>query len=138
MSNNPSSYKYVYKKNMNETEDLIDNFKYKYEEIKYILDNKIKEFNSAEENQKAINERFASKLEELEIVNDQMRGIILSKEKEAELYIGKLNELNNKFFTLEKETEKNNKYFRITLIEKDVYILKNRIKLKSCPIIYPT
>ena len=138
MSNNPSSYKYVYKKNMNETEDLIDNFKYKYEEIKYILDNKIKEFNSAEENQKAINERFASKLEELEIVNDQMSGIILSKEKEAELYIGKLNELNNKFFTLEKETEKNNKYFRITLIEKDVYILKNRIKLKSCPIIYPT
>ena len=81
---------------------LIDNFKYKYEEIKYVLDMKIKEFNRVEDNNKVIIERLAVKLKDLEKINSHLKEIIYEKEKESDKFVERLRELNYKLVEIEK------------------------------------
>jgi hypothetical protein len=106
---------------MTEDRELIDNFKYKYDEIKYILDMKIKDFNREEEKNKVIIQRFALKLNELEKINLHLKKLITQKEKENEEFIRRLKELDQKINDFEIDS-KNNQNFKKVLIEKDVKI----------------
>ena len=65
-----------------ETEELVNNFKYKYEDLKYIFDLKIKEMHIAENNYREILKTFQYKLEELEDLNSQLKNLVISKENE--------------------------------------------------------
>jgi hypothetical protein len=77
-----------------ETEDLINNFKLKYEELKIILDDKIKELHNTETTYKEYIMKFQFKFDELESVNYKLRNLLIEKQNEndelarqnAELY----------------------------------------------------
>jgi len=65
-----------------ETEELVNSFKYKYEDLKYIFDLKIKEMHIAENNYREILKKFQFKLEELEDLNTQLKNLVIAKENE--------------------------------------------------------
>jgi hypothetical protein len=64
------------------TEDLINNFKFKYEELKAILDDKIKELHHTEQTYKEYIFKFQYKFDELENVNYKLRTLLLEKQSE--------------------------------------------------------
>ena len=67
-----------------ETEDLIENFKFKYDELKEILNEKIKELFYKENLYKDCLTKFQYKFDELENVNVRLRDCLIEKQKENE------------------------------------------------------
>src|SRR4051812_4850524 len=65
-----------------ETEVLINNFKYKYEELKTILDEKINELHQTELAYKECISKFQYKFDDLENVNYKLRTLLLEKQNE--------------------------------------------------------
>jgi hypothetical protein len=130
-----------------ETDTLLQGFKYKYEELKYILDMKLREFHHAERNYKEIIERFHDKFEELESVNMQLRDLVVSKDREIDSLINRRDHsqsadpiksdgfkvLQEDFNTAREELERLKERFtkKYNYIKDKYYILKNQNKEKD-------
>ena len=67
-----------------ETEGLIENFKFKYDELKEILNEKIKELYYKENVYKDCLTKFQYKFDELENVNVRLRECLIEKQRENE------------------------------------------------------
>jgi hypothetical protein len=87
-----------------ETEELVSNFKYKYEELKYVLELKVKELHNTENTYRDILIKLQSKLDELENTNYKLKNLSIYLEKESEELkyqnidlIRKLNDLSGKY-----------------------------------------
>jgi hypothetical protein len=116
-----------FKKEHLETEELINNFKFKYEELKDILDDKIKELHQTEFAFKDCIQKFQFKFDELENVNSKLRSLLIEKQAENE----ELNRQNIEFYKrLNGDTIENYK-----TIEKDRNIEELNYKLKNLELI---
>ena len=103
-----------------ETEELVNNFKYKYEELKYIFDLKIKEMQIAEKNSQEILKRIQMKLEELQNVNFQLKNLVVTKEDENQ-------RLQQTILNL----KENSQNFEKIILEKESLIEDLNYKLKN-------
>jgi pyruvate-formate lyase-activating enzyme len=79
-----------------ETEELINNFKFKYEELKIILDEKIKELHHTETAYKECITKFQYKFDELENVNYKLRTLLIEKQNENEELLRENSELHRR------------------------------------------
>ena len=121
------NYKSSYNKNQTmtksehlETEDLIMNYKNKYEEISILLDRKIKELIEEKERNNLIFSKFSGKLLELESVNYQLKNFLMNKVNENEEYKRIMKDLNTNLLKNNDINEQTKEYYNNVLQDKDV------------------
>ena len=138
MSNYTADYEYPH--NRLETDEIVTNFKYRYSELKYLLDLKVKELQMTEINYQEILQKLQIKLDELENVNYKLKNLTMLKDNENEEMKRKMHELmknNHNSFGGSKNyasTENNNeKIYQMELLvkEKDDEIYRLHIALQN-------
>lgn len=111
-----------------ETEELVNSFKYKYEELKYIFDLKIKEMQITENNYIDILKKLQLKLDELEDLNSQLKNLVITKENENAQLNQTISNLRDKPYNYDKNHISINSYKLVQEKEKMIDDLNMKIK----------